>query len=173
MAGKTKNKNNSEQTQNSFEQVWMKWYSPEFTRYERGPIWFFIAATIDAGLLAYAFYTHSWSMILVFALLPLLIVLEHRKKPKMLEVIISPYGIKFGSTKLAFSEIKRFWILHDPPYLNEIRLLTNRKTHPEIVIPLQNLDPSPIRTLLVTQIPEWEGKQESFLDLIIRILRLA
>ena len=158
---------------NAFDQAIMSWYSPEFLRYERGFFWFLMLGLLDGALILYAVWTGSITMLLVFLVVPAVFLMEHLRKPKTVQVTISPYGIKFGNTKLAFSEIRRFWILHDPPYLNELHILTNKRLHPEVTIPLLNLDPTIIRNVLVTQVPEWEGKNESLLDTIIRVCKLA
>lgn len=172
MAWQNKNKK-QKLAEGAFDQVLMQWYSPEFLRYERGVLWFLTAGLIDALLILYAVMTGSLTMLLVFVLIPVIYFLEHHRKPKTVEVIVSPYGIKFGDMKLAYTDIKKFWILHDPPHLNELRLHTTKKFHPEVTIPLLDIDPSIIRNYLVTQIPEWEGKQESLLDVIIRVFKLA
>ncbi|MEK7146499.1 MAG: hypothetical protein AAB802_04975 [Patescibacteria group bacterium] len=157
----------------AFDQAIMSWTTYEFLRYPRGWIWFTVFGLIFAALITYAITTHSITMAVVFSVVPLVIILEHKRKPKVVQVVVSSYGIKFGEIKLAFSDIKKFWILHEMPYLNELHLLTNRKHHPEFTIPLLDLDPSPIRAYLVTQVPEQEGKEESFLDTLIRLLKLA
>lgn len=157
----------------AFDQALMTWTTYEFLRYSRGWLWFAIFGLMNAALIAYGVYSHSITMTVVFAVVPLVVILEHRRKPKVVEVVISSYGIKFGDIKLAFSDIKKFWILHEMPYLNELHLLTNRKHHPEFTIPLLNIDPTPIRAYLVTQVPEQEGKEEGFLNTLIRILKLA
>lgn len=157
----------------AFDQAIMRWKSPDFLRYERGLIWYLFFGSANIGLILYAYFTGSWTMGIVFLLVPLIYLLEHYRKPKIVDVVVSAYGIKFGDMRIPFSSIEKFWILHDPPHLNELKLKTNKKVHPEVTIPLLNMDPSIIRHYLVTQIPEWEGKKEDFLDLIIRVLKLA
>jgi hypothetical protein len=157
----------------AFEEVILGWYAPEFIRFHRGFWWFLILGILDAALLAFAYRSASWTMGLVFIVLPAVLILEHRKKPKVVEVIFSPFGLKFGALKIPYSNLKRFWILHDPPYVDELHIMTTNRMHPEVTIPLMGVDPVQVRELLITQIPEWEGKKVSFLDTIVRILRLA
>lgn len=157
----------------AFDQALIRWYAPEFLRFYKGKTWIAIASFLNVALLVYAIWSGSWTMALVFIVLPLVYALEHRRKPKAVEVAISQYGIKFGVLKLPYSTIRRFWILHDPPYVDELHLLTSNKLHPEVTIPLMGIDPTLLRQYLVTQIPEWEGKKQSTLDILIRFLRLA
>lgn len=149
------------------------WYAPDFIKYQKTWLWYAIAFLVDAALISFAFASKSYTMAAVFILLPLVYLLEQKRKPKMAEVIISHYGIKFGEKRIPYSEIQKFWIVHHPPYINEIHLLTNGRMKNEIVIHMMNMDPVLVRTYLVTQIREWEGKKEPFLDIVVRLLKLA
>lgn len=158
---------------NAFDQVILSWYAPDIIRYEKGILWYAIAGLIDAALVAYAVVSGSWTMGTVFVILPIVYLLQQRKKPEMKEVIISTYGIKFGEFKFPYSNIQKFWILHEGPHTEELHLLTNNKIHPELTISLAGQDPAMIRNFLLTQIREWEGKKQSTVDMIVKILRLA
>lgn len=158
---------------NAFDQVILSWQSPDVIRYEKGILWYAIAGLIDAALIAYSVWTGSWTMGAVFVILPLVYLLQQRKKPQMQQVILSAYGIKFGMLKFAYSDIQKFWILHEAPHTEELHLLTNNRVHPEVTISLAGQDPALIRNFLVTQVREWEGKKQSAMDMIVKILRLA
>lgn len=158
--------------QGAFDQALFRWYAPEFLRFHRGWLWFLIAAIVDGSLIAYGVLTGSWTMVLVFIVVPVVYLMEHMQKPKEVEVVISPFGIKFGAIKVPYSHIRRFWILHEPPHLDELHILTDNKWHPEVTIPLMGVDPTVLRQYLMTQVPEWEGKQVTLLDAIVRLLRL-
>ena len=164
---------NQPSVDNQFNKALISWHTPEFIRYPRTWLWFFIAGVIDLALLGYAYYSNSITMGLVFAVLPIVILLEQRKHPEMKEVIISPYGIKFGIRKFPYSEIKKFWILHHPPHVNELHILTNNRISPEITIHMMNVDPVLLRNFLITQISELEGKKEPLVETLVRVLKLA
>ncbi len=164
---------NTASVEDQFNKVLVSWLAPEFIRYPRTWLWFFICGLIDMALLAYAYYSGSITMGLVFLVLPVVILLEQRKHPEMKQVIFSPYGIKFGERKFPYSEIKKFWILHHPPHINELHILTNNRISPEVTIHMMDIDPVQLRNFLVTQISELEGKKEPFLETLIRILKLA
>lgn len=158
---------------NAFEQVLFGWYAPEFLRYPKGWKWVTLALLIDFGFLTWAYLVDSWAMMLVFVVLPVVYYLEQRVQPKSTEVLVSQYGIKFGIHQIPYSDMKGFWIFHEPPYVDELHIKTNRRMHPEITIPLMGMDPTILRQYLVTQIPEFEGKKRSLLDILIHLLRLA
>lgn len=168
-----KQKEKSTLPANAFDEVILGWIAPEYLRFERGWLWFVALAVFDALLIWYAYATEAWTMLIVFLLLPVVLLLEHRRPPKLVEVIFSPYGLKFGPLKTPYSSVRAFWILHNPPYVDELHLLLNRKIHPEVVIPLMGLNPAFLRQYLVTQVMEWEGKELSLMDTLVRILRLS
>lgn len=166
---KTKEKNLFPES--AFDQADFSWMAPEYLRFERTRLWYIVLCTSDALLLAYAYFSESWTMLLLFVVLPLVLIAEHRHKPENVEVGISPYGIKFGRLRIPYSDMQAFWILHLPP-IDELHLHSSKKVHSDIVIPLSSVDPSILRAYLLTQIPELEGKRLSLLDMMIRIFRL-
>jgi len=155
-----------------FEDALFGWYAPEYIRYERSWKWYVLAGVVDAVLIGYALWTGSWSMALVLVVLAFVVVLELRRKPDLTIVVVSHWGIQFGDLKIPFTDVKRFWIHHHPPHVDELRLQIQSRVHPEVTIPLHGTNPSLIRQYLVTQVPEWEGKEMSLLDVIARLLRL-
>ncbi|MFA5792500.1 MAG: hypothetical protein WC897_01360 [Candidatus Gracilibacteria bacterium] len=158
--------------ESAFDQALISWSTPKFLRFHRGVLWFLLMGLLDAMLLAYGYLTDSYTMIAVFVVLPLVIILETNKKPEIVDVIISEYGIKFGEMRIPYSNIKKFWILHLPPAVDELHVLTGNRVHPELTIQLMGADPTILRQYLVTQVPEWEGKGPTLFDTFIRILRL-
>lgn len=161
------------QKDSAFDKALAAWTAPEFFRYRRTWLWYSIAILLDAALLVFAYYSGSITMGLVFLVLPAVFALEQRKAPQTVEVVISSYGIKFGNKKFPFSEIKKFWIIHHPPHINELHILSSNRINPELTIPMMGTDPVALRNFLVTQIGEWEGKKENTLDILIRLLKLA
>jgi hypothetical protein len=156
----------------AFQEGLFGWYAPEWIRFERTWKWYLIAGIFDAALIAYAIWEGSWSMALVFGIVPLVYMLEHRRVPEITSVVVSHWGIKYGDIKIPFTEVKRFWIHHHPPHVDELRLQTTSLLHSEVTIPLMGASPSLIRQYMLTQVPEWEGKHMSLLDVVTRILRL-
>lgn len=172
MAKNKKNPSPVTQDPSAFDRALLAWRAPRYLRYERSWLWFVLLFVICGGLALYGYETDSLTMAIVFVLLPFVLVLEHRKKPDMVEVVISEYGIRFGEMRLPYSNIQNFWILHNPPFVNELHLETDNRSHKEFVIQLMNVDPTSLRQFLVTQILEREGKTLSFTEALIRILRL-
>lgn len=173
--GSIKNENQriTEAQLGAFEQAIMRWYAPEFPHHQRGWLWYVIAGLFNASFIAYAAWSGSWTMLAVFIVLPAVFLISQRKKPTAVEVVISPYGVKFGALRIPYSNIKSFWIFHEPPQTDELHLLTNNKLNPEITIPLMGSNATTLRQYLITQVPEWEGKKQSLVDILVHFLKLA
>jgi hypothetical protein len=158
--------------QDAFDNAILSWFAPEFLRFKKGVIWYALAGLFNALMLAYAIWSQSYTMVAVFVLLPLVFLLDQRHKPEVVEVKVSQFGIRFGAIRVPYSDMKGFWILHEPPFVDELHILVKNRSNPEVTIPLVGTDPTLLRQYLVTQIPEWEGKRQSILDVITRFIKL-
>lgn len=150
----------------------ISWIAPEFVYHKRGRMWYLVSSTITLLLVIYGILTDSPTMAIAFLMLYGVYFLVHNKKPKQINIIISELGIKADKKFYPFSIIKGFYILYNPPYLSELRIETTAKIMSQITLQLADIDPVPVRSYLVKQIPEIEGKEESFLDTLTRVLKL-
>lgn len=161
-----------EHHEHDFEEALFTWETPEFLRFERGKLWVLSLTLLLGLLLTYAYLQKDWSFMVILLILPFTLFLEHRRKPKQVHVIFSEHGVKFGQFEAKYTELKGFWILHQPPVMDELHLKTGHFWHSEVAIPLSGINPTLLRQYLMTQIPEFENKKPGFLDLCTRILRL-
>lgn len=166
-------KNGQELPKAAFDQALLAWMAPRYLRYERGWIWFAVLFVLAGAMAVYGYFEGSWPMVAFFAILPFVLILEHLKKPEDTVVVVSPYGIRFGELRIPYSHIRRFWILHNPPFVDELHILTDSRVHPELTIQLMGTDAALLRQYLVTQALEWEGKSLGAMDMLVRILRLT
>ncbi len=150
----------------------LTWTAPEFVKHPKGQVWF-IGAGIMIGLLVlYALWTSSWSMAIAFIVLAGVYYISHHRDPGKVEVSLSHFGIKIGNRHLPYNQIKAFWIVYQPPHVKTLKLLTTDKMMAEMTIQLEDQSPGPVRQILIKHVPEYEGKSESFVDLVIRIAKL-
>jgi len=157
----------------AFDRGLIAWHAPHYLRYERGWFWFVAVFAVCGALAAYGYFNDAITMAVVFAILPFVLILEHMKKPAAVLVVISEYGIRFGELRIPYSRMRGFWILHQPPMVDELHLLTDSRLHPELTIQLMGNDAALLRQFLVTQITEFEGKNLGMLDSMVRILKLS
>jgi hypothetical protein len=107
----------------------------------------------------------------IFLLLAIfLIIIYALKEPRLLNLSITPLGIKIDKSLYKFSDISSFWIFYDPPEVKEISFKQKKAFFPYLFVPLGNTDPNQVRKILLKFLPEKKQK-ESIADNIGRILR--
>jgi len=153
--------------------VLLEWETPEFIPNYRGRTWYIVAGLIMGGLIAYAIFTGSITMAIVFAMIAVLFLLTKNKEPKIVKVTITDMGIRYKGRFYPYHHINAFWMVYHPPYVRVLYLrLSNGRSYKHLKIELDAQKPQEVRTLLLKEIPEIEGAQELTSDLLARILRL-
>ena len=109
----------------------------------------------------------------LFALLLLiaggLMVGHARRAPREISVAITGRGIRIAERLYPFDNLESFWILYDPPLFRDL-LLRSRKTFTPIIrVPLGDLDPLPLRKILLRFLREAE-EEPSLTDIVAKHL---
>jgi len=157
---------------NEHNKTLLNWKAPEFISHAKSGRWFVIAGIVVAMLIAYAIYTRSASMAIVFTMLAGVYYLTHNQQPKVIDIKITQLGIFVDKTFYPYNMINSFWIIYHPLLIHTLNLKLGDKTSTKVVIQLDSQNPVKVRKFLAKEIPEIEGKEESFLDLFTKILRL-
>jgi hypothetical protein len=152
--------------------VYLEWQAPSYIPYNRNLAWYAINGVIVALLVLAGFLIQSATFAIVVIVFAMVYLLVGQKDPKTLDVLVSDVGIKFGSRKIQYSEIKTYWIEYAPPYYQILHLVPQKKFEPEISISFHGINPSNLREILTKYLPEWEEKQKTITEHITRILGL-
>ncbi|KKP36609.1 MAG: hypothetical protein UR27_C0016G0006 [Candidatus Peregrinibacteria bacterium GW2011_GWA2_33_10] len=166
---------NLEQNKNpghAYDNAVISWETPQFIKHQKGKLWFVIGALIVFSFVIWGLVNNSWTMSIAFLAFAAVYYISHLKEPKIITIKISQIGIKIGADFYPYSSIKYFWIIYKPPYVQTLHLKLSLNTFSEIEIQLSGQDPSEIRDYLLRQIPEIEGKEESFSSVFARLTRL-
>ncbi len=149
-----------------------EWVAPEYKTHDKGPIWTTMAGSLTAALVAYAILSGSWTMALAFMMLALVYYLQHRQTPSDITLKITELGIQVADILYPWNHMRAFWIIYEPPFVQTLHIKFAKRHQPELVIQLADENPVMIRKLLLSQLPEWEGKEEAPLDILVRVLKL-
>jgi len=150
----------------------LSWVAPEYIKHQKGTVWITISISVAAGLIAYAILTKSWTMAAAFFTLVLVYFMEHKQKPENIPIEITEMGIMIKSKFYPFSHMKTFWIIYNPPFVKTLHIRFASRKSNDLVVQLGDQDPVKVRNLLLTQLVEWEGKEESITDVLVRVLKL-
>lgn len=156
----------------AFEKVVMQWEAPEYIPHQRGKLWYVLSAITAILLILFGIWTSSWTMALAFIIIVGLYVLTHSHQPRHIQIAVSEMGLKVGQQVYPFSHIKAFWIVHQPPFINTLNFRTTDGILTDVAVQLSHEDPVPIKNYLARHVPEWEGKQESFHEIVARVFKL-
>ena len=80
-------------------------------------------------------------------------------------------GIHVDNMFFPYSHINAFWLIYQPPYVKTLNLSIHKRIYSDVVIQLGNQNPNDLLEYLCGQIPELEGKNERFADVVLRLLR--
>ena len=150
----------------------LEWQTPEFIRHAKSKNWYLAAGILMLCLVAYALYTGSATMAIVFIVLAGVYTLTHNQEPKMIRIKITQLGIYVEDQFYPYNMINAFWLVYRPPFVQTLNLRLVGKTSNRLVIQLDRQNPVEVRALLAKEIPEVEGQQEASTDTLIRLMRL-
>lgn len=150
------------------------WIAPEYLQHQKGERWYLFAGIVAALFIFVAILQGNWTMALaIIAFGAVYYYIQNYHPPKEIEIKISEMGIKVGHKTYPFSHIKAFWFHYNPPFIKTLNIRVDKGHYfADLSIQLNNQDPVQLRQFLCSQISEWEGKDESFLDILLRLLRL-
>ena len=154
------------------DKILLEWKTPEFIPVPRGRAWYITASVIVIALVAYAIFTSSITMAVVFILIAGMFLMTHRQKPRIVDVQITELGVKYDKNFYHYNAINAFWIVYHPPYVRSLYLRLGGKNFKYVKIELNEQDPIKVRKLLAKEIPEIEGVGERGFDMVSRLLRL-
>lgn len=148
------------------------WIAPQYIKHERGVYWYLVAGLAAVILAIWGLFNDAWTFSLVIIVFCAVYYLHHFEHPHDVTISITEMGIRIGKKAIPFRNIRAFWIYYLPGHVETLNLLTTDSLFPEISIQLNGQNPVPLRNYLLKQIPEWEGKEESFLEAILRLLKI-
>lgn len=130
------------------------WQFPEFTKYERGPVWHIVAGLVVLGTLAYSIMTANFLFAVIIVIAVIIWTLQLRKDPQMIDFSISDKGVTIGSSFYKYESLKKFWIIYNPPETKSLYFDFKSVVKPAISIELQSQNPLKMRELLLQFLDE-------------------
>ena len=128
----------------------------------------YIGAALAIGGLAAIFFGNF-----LFAALLLisggLIAAQAYREPKLMHFAVTSRGVKIARRLYEYDDLKSFWLSYDPPLFKELVVTSKKTLMPLVRVPLGNLDPLPLREILLRFLPEVKY-EESVIDIISKRL---
>lgn len=125
----------------------LRWSAYEHEHVERGSDWFWALAIVAvcAALISILFHDTLFGVLILVAAFTL--AMHARLSPDLVQFEVSDRGVRVGGTLHRFEEIISFWVEEE----GERPLLlvdTIKFMAPNLIIPLENIDPHAVREFL-------------------------
>jgi hypothetical protein len=153
-------------------QTVISWIAPEYVSHRKGIRWYVTASVVVVLTLIYSAFTYNWSMGLAVIVFTAVYQYTHMyHPPKNIKIDLTELGIRVENAFFPYSQIQAFWLYYKPG-LKTLNLRVAKNFWADVIIQLGEQDPVTVRSYLVGQVPEWEGKDERLGELILRLLKL-
>jgi len=151
----------------------MTWPVDEYVNHERGILWYVFFAVFGGAGLIYALVTQNFLFAVILVMFGVIIGLSSLREPRQMDFVVTEMGVGVGFQFFEFKEIRNFWILYDEEVRN-IYFEFRRSLRPHLVVPLYDIDPLPVRELLLEFIDEEvdDDLEEPLSDYFGRLLKL-
>jgi hypothetical protein len=149
-----------------------RWQASEYG-YERleGRAYIFVVFLFIL-VIAYAIYTNSPLMAIVFILIGMIGYLSMNRVPETVLFSITTKGVTAGKEFYEFDHLKSFWIIEDHPDIpKELIIETGGSLVSHIFIPLAEQNTDAIRSILIASLPE-RKYEPGLIDILGRILHI-
>jgi len=131
------------------------WSIPEYDKHERERNWYIIAAIVGLIFLIYSFFSGNFLFAAIIIIGAFVIIMHDGQEPAQVNFSITDEGLIVGRKFYDYDVIKDFSIVYKPRE-NVKNLYFEFKTvvRPRLSIPLNKMNPLPIREDLLKYLPE-------------------
>jgi hypothetical protein len=151
----------------------ISWSFPEFSVPERSKTWYILAFVIGGALLLYSILTANFLFGLIIILAAVIMGIQQHKEAGQVNFGIAEDGVLVGDKFFAYQDIKRFWLVYEPPRIKNLYLEFNSMLRPRLTIPLEDTNPIKVRKILLEHISEDLSKEsEPTSEALGRILKI-
>ncbi len=150
----------------------LTWESPETVVYQRGLLWKINASIALFLCITLGVYFHALTFSIAIAAFAIAYYLVGRKPIRQVQNEISELGITLDRKFYPYAQIKRFWIIYEPPAVNALHLHIKGNVFTEIKVQLADQNPETIRRALTPYLTELPNQHESFSEILLRIIKI-
>ncbi|MBA3047035.1 hypothetical protein KKC83_01325 [Patescibacteria group bacterium] len=143
-------------TQNiDYGDVITSWRIPEFDKHERTKKWYIAASIAALLLLLYSFISANFLFAVIIIIAALVIILNEGKEPDKIKIELTGEGIVVGRKFYDYDEIENFSLIYKPRQeIKNLYFEFKSALRHRLSIPLENMNPVPIREILLKYLKE-------------------
>lgn len=133
----------------------VSWEIPEYDRHDREKSWYIKASLIALVLVIYSFLTANFLFAIIIIVAALVVIMNDSRESEKIVFSITDDGVVVGSRFYDYDDINNFSVIYKPKlgvknlYFEFKSLFRHR-----LSIPLEDMNPLPIRENLLKYLPE-------------------
>jgi len=155
------------------QKILIDWDFPEFSKYERGKKWYLLVIILVTLFLLYAIWTKNILFAIILVLAAFIGVVQHFQKPVMVDAAITEDGVVIGNKFYAYEDLEKFWIIYKPEIAKLLYLDFKNPLKRRLAIPLEEVDPLKVRSILQQYLEEdLEREEEELGDSLAKVLKM-
>jgi len=155
----------------AYGQALLHWQSPEHDPLELGPRSKIVVMFLLVTIIAYALYTNSPLMAIVFILIGVVGYLSLYRESRILDFMLTSKGIIAGNAFYEYDTLESFFIYREAPFENILSIRTQGKLVPYVHIPVMNVDIAKLSDILDEFVPE-EKHDPGLVDTLEKLLHI-
>lgn len=144
--------------QNSADELGKKiisWSIPEYDKHERQKNWYIVSALVGLLFIVYSFFSGNFLFAAIIIIGALVIIIHDGQEPLVIDFIITDAGLIVGRKFYDYDVIKDFSIVYKPrENVKNLYFEFKNVLKPRLSIPLNNINPLPIRENLLKYLAE-------------------
>jgi hypothetical protein len=144
----------------------IRWRSPEFEHYEKGPTWYWLTIIITIILVAFSLWQRNFLFAVFIVIAALVIINWGKKTPREIEFKLDQRSLVIDANKVYPYEILAGFTIRD----SELILRRKSRLNPYVKILIPERDRERIKSFLIQHLPEIEY-EESLTDHISKLLK--
>ena len=133
----------------------ISWNVPEYEKHERTRRWYVISAIVGILLIIYSFLNGNFLFAAIIIIGALVVIIHDGQEPMKVNFSLTDQGIIVGKNFYDYDVLKNFSIVYKPhENIKNLYFEFKNALKPRLSIPLNNINPLPIRENLLKYLPE-------------------
>lgn len=142
------------------ENIALRWSAHEHEHIERGADWYLALGVVAVSIAITSILFHDTLFAVLILIAALTIGLLAREAPDLANFELSDRGIRVNGTLHRYAEIISFWVEDEHPGHRPLLLVDTVKfLAPNLIIPIEHIDPRLVRAYLKERVEERHMKE--------------
>lgn len=133
----------------------ISWQIPEYDKHKRTQGWYVISSLVGVLFIIYSFFSGNFLFAAIVIIGALVIMIHDGQEPMMINFSLTDQGVVVGKNFYDYDVFKDFSLVYKPNQnIKNLYFEFKNAIKPRLSIPLNNLNPLPIRENLLKYLPE-------------------